>query len=122
MRRVARYVVTFGSGLSLVLCITAGVLWARSYRHGESVEHQPKFMHPGLNLSPAIISNSGQLTFSRCWRWAPHGCRVFGGPTSNVVFHWQRSESDYFAMRRPARGSGRVWQTSASERWVLVVK
>jgi hypothetical protein len=35
MRRFARHLFTLGSGVSLLLCVAAGVLWVRSYDHAQ---------------------------------------------------------------------------------------
>jgi hypothetical protein len=39
MRRVARHLFTFCSAVSLLLCVATCVLWARSYRYCDDVEH-----------------------------------------------------------------------------------
>jgi hypothetical protein len=110
------------SALSFGLCIAAAVLWCRSYVCRDSIEHEPKSFHAGMNVSPSFISNNGQLTLARNWRWERYGVRVIVMrlPRS-VVLRWQTSDSDYVLMRHPVI-RGTFWQTSPNERWVLGVK
>ena len=48
MRRIARHLFTLCSAVSLVLCVTAGVFWARSYGTFEGVFREDYDERPGV--------------------------------------------------------------------------